>query len=466
MASNPNDKDALRAIYRKRLGFFFKRAVEELFPGRTYHDNFHIQAILYKLVRVLNGHTTRLIINIPPRYYKSTIISVVYVAYRLGLDPTIKIMVVSHSNDLAVELSNLTRDLMQSDFYKWVFPDTRISKSKNTETYFKTTKGGGRFAASVGGSVTGFGADEIIVDDLQNPKDTLSEAKLVKTNEYLRNTLLSRLENKKTGAMIITHQRLHPEDTTGFALEMGNWEHLKLPAIATEIEKIPVGKGIYHKRQPGEALDPEREDTETLKQIEMDLGPLVYAAQWQQEPTPPGGRLFRLEDFQRWTKLPPLHHCQGIVISLDPAVTAAETADYSAITVWLVHGVNYYLIDVWRDKVDFPALEKKCYALNARYKPKLFLIEGSHIGSALRAYAREKSLWHFKTLNPRGDKVERAAAQTSKIAAGRVFLPADTSKFESFEYEIKTFPASKYDDQVDSMVQFLRAMDFRIYGLN
>jgi len=465
MANRPEEKDALQALYRERLGFFFKRAVEELFPGRTYHDNWHVTAILYQLLRVLDGEITRLIVNIPPRYFKSTIISVVYVAYRLGLDPTRKIMVVSHSNDLAVELSILTRDLMQSDLYKWVFPDTIISKSKNTETYFKTEKGGGRFAASIGASVTGFGADEIIVDDLQNPKDILSETKLLKTNEYLRNTLHSRLEDKKDGVMIITHQRLHPEDTTGFALETGDWEHLKLPAIATEVERIEIGPGIYHERQPGEALDPEREDTETLKKIEREVGPLVYSAQWQQEPTPPGGRLFKLEQMMRYDDLPPIHYCQGYVISLDPAVTAAETSDFSAITIWQVYGEWYYLVDVWRDKVEFPDLEAKCYELDAKYRPLLFLIEGSHIGKALRASARKKGMLNFKTLDPRGEKVARAAIQLSKIAAGRVYLPNSAPWLDDFEREVREFPASKYDDQVDSMVQFLLAMDYRIYGL-
>jgi predicted phage terminase large subunit-like protein len=466
MTDITKDKDALRAIYRTRLGYFCQRSVEELFPGRTYNENWHTRAILYQLLEVRKGNTTRLIINVPPRYYKSTIISVVFVAYLLGRDPTKKIMVVSHSNELAVELSNLTRNLMQSSFYRWVFPDTVISDKKNTETLFKTEQGGGRFAASVGGSVTGFGADLIIADDLQNPNDVLSEIKLKKTNEYLRSTLLSRLENKKKGVMILTHQRLHPEDTTGFALEMGEWVHLKLPAIATEVEKILIGRGEYHIRQPGASLDPGREDEETLKKIEREVGPLVYSAQWQQEPTPPGGRLIKLEDFNRYTELPPLHHCQGYVISLDPAVTAAETSDYSAATVWLVHGIKFYLVEVWRDKFDFPDLEKQCHLLEAKYKPKLFVIENSHIGHALMANAQRANKRHFKTLTPKGDKIERAAAQLGKIANGQVYLPADTSKLEDFIYELKTFPGSKYDDQVDSMVQFLRAMDFRIYGLN
>lgn len=219
-----NDSDALFAICRTDFAAYSRKAVEVLFPGRQYNDNWHVRAMAFELMRIREGKSTRLIINVPPRHFKSTIVSVLFVAFVLGIDPTRKIMVVSYAAELAIELQNLTRELMQSDFYRRLFPATRISKSKNTETYFRTSKSGGRFAVTPGGQATGFGADLIICDDILKPEDALSETKRKKANEYLQHTLLSRLEDKKVGAMILVQQRLHPEDTTGFALPTGRMD--------------------------------------------------------------------------------------------------------------------------------------------------------------------------------------------------------------------------------------------------
>lgn len=468
------DKNALAALYRTSPILFYQRAVEELYPGRTYHSAPYVEAIFYQLSRVASGEITRLVINVCPRHYKSTIVSIVMVAYYLGLDPTRKILVVSYAKELAVELHNATRDLMQSDFYKWVFPNTKIRAGKNTEEKFKTTQNGGRMAASLGSSVTGFGADLIICDDLMKPEDALSDKMREKANAYVQHTLLSRLEDKKHGAMILVQQRLHPLDTTGMVQEMGGWQHLKLQAIATTDESIPIGGGKFFKRKAGEALDPKREDLDTLKKIRFEAGEMTFSAQWQQEPVLPGGNLLKLEQFKRYDALPPRHRIDYIAQSWDPAVTAADTSDYSVCTTWAVVGDKYYLIHVFRMKLDFADLEKAVERLVVKYQPRFTVFEGSHGGRALYSKFRDSPYCRvfrggptvFRYLTPKASKVERAAVESVKIEQGRVYLPKQADWLESFETEIVQFPNARYDDQVDSMVQFLLCMDYDIPGVN
>jgi len=468
------DKDALAALYRMNPILFYQRGVEELYPGRIYHSAPYVEAIFRQLARVASGDITRLAINIPPRHFKSTIVSVVMVAYYLGLDPTRKILVVSYSRELAVELHNATRDLMQSNFYKLVFPKTKIRTGKNTEEQFKTTLNGGRMAASLGSAVTGFGADLIICDDLMKPEDALSDKMREKANAYVQNTLLSRLEDKKHDAMILVQQRLHPLDTTGMVQEMGGWQHLKLPAIATTDESIPIGGGKFFNRKAGEALDPEREDLETLKKIRSEVGIMTFSAQWQQEPVLPGGNLLKLEQFKRYDELPPRHRIDYIAQSWDPAVTAADTSDYSVCTTWAVMGDKYYLMHVYRAKLDFADLEKAVERLLNKFNPQHVVFEGSHGGRAL--YSKYRGSSHcrvmrggttvFNYYNPRGTKIERAAVQSVKIEKGQVYLPKQGDWLEAFEREIVQFPNARYDDQVDSMSQFLLSVDCTIPYVN
>ena len=363
---------------------------------------------------------------------------------------------------------------MQSDFYRRVFPGTKIKADKNTGVEFKTTKNGGRRAVSIGGSITGFGRDLIICDDLMKPEDANSDVKRQKANNYLYSTLLPRLEDKKNGALILVQQRLHVEDTTGYVLERGTWDHLSLPAIAVTKEITPVGNGQCFVREPGEPLDPIRENLDTLEGIRSEVGEHVFSAQWQQLPVLPGGNMLKLEQFRRYEELPPLHYFEYLVQSWDPAVTASETSDYSVCTTWAKGGDVYYLVDVFRQKLEYPELRRAVEQHFIKYMPKGVIFEAIHIGAVLCAEFRKTKYckyFHggpivFHALGPKKSKEERAAVQSLKIEQGRVYLPVQAEWLEAFERELLAFPSGRYDDQVDSMVQFLMAMDFRIPGVN
>ena len=232
-----------------------------LVAQRKFLPNWHIDALAYDLEQVRLGGVTRLIVNLPPRSLKSVIASVAFPAFVLGHDPSKRVIVVSHSADLVIKLANEFRMILNSPWYRRVFPATFISRGKNTELEVVTTRNGLRLAVSIGGALTGRGADFIIVDDALKAMDALSNSKREKRfNELFNNTVLTRLDNKRTGAIVVVGQRLHEKDLPGMLQRSGvPWKTLSFPAIAVRDERVQTGKHSYHLRHAGDALHPERE---------------------------------------------------------------------------------------------------------------------------------------------------------------------------------------------------------------
>jgi hypothetical protein len=158
-----NEHTILAAVLRRDLRFFVRKSFQTILPGTPYLPNWHVDAIVYQLMRVQAGDTARLLINMPPRSLKSLCISVAYVAWLLGHDPTRRVIVVSYSNELAAELHRQFRMIIDAPWYRAIFPGMRPAKDSGSELV--TTAGGSRYASSVGGTLTGRGADLIIVDD-------------------------------------------------------------------------------------------------------------------------------------------------------------------------------------------------------------------------------------------------------------------------------------------------------------
>jgi hypothetical protein len=225
-APSYTDKELLDAVLRRDFYAFVQKVFETIVPGATFSQNWSTEAVAYALQKVVRGDATRLIVSIPPRNLKSTCASVALPAFLLGHDPTKKIICVSYSDDLATKFSNDCRAVMRADWYRRIFPRTRIDKAKDTETEVRTTKRGYRLATSVGGTLTGRGGDIIIIDDPIKPQDAQSKAIREKAIQWYENTLLSRLDDKTRGAIVLVMQRLHMEDLAGRLLEKGGFEHL------------------------------------------------------------------------------------------------------------------------------------------------------------------------------------------------------------------------------------------------
>jgi len=286
----------------------------------------------HNLSKVLSGDVKRLIITIPPRHLKSICTSVALPAFVLGHNPTRRIICVSYSQELAVKHANDCRSVMNADWYRRIFPGTRIDPAKNTETEVKTTKQGFRLSTSVGGTLTGRGGNLIIIDDPIKPADAMSEASRERVLDWYRTTLTSRLDDKKNDAIILVMQRLHVGDLAGYLLDRGGWQHLNLPAIAQTDEKIEVAPGQYHTRKVGDLLHPSRESEARLLENKTTMGSATFAAQYQQSPVPPGGNMISWEWF-KWFDLNDFE-VDNIAISWDTAMKPTELADYSVGTVW------------------------------------------------------------------------------------------------------------------------------------
>ena len=236
-----NSYTALNAILRTDFKLFYQRSFAELNPAIDYQDNWHMDAIIHVLNGVISGDIRRLIINMPPRYGKSLATTVALTAYLLGLDPSKRIITACYAHSLAEKLSLECRRLMAAPFYCNAFPDLKIGEGKNAVTHFETTAGGFRYATSLGGAVTGMGADLLIVDDLMKASVLPSENELDSASDFLQGTLFSRLNDKVNGQIVIVSQRLHEDDPPGRLIAKGGWHVLSLPAIAEHDADTPVG---------------------------------------------------------------------------------------------------------------------------------------------------------------------------------------------------------------------------------
>lgn len=259
MSTSP-DLRLLQAILRSDFAAFVHKVFATLAPGQKFIPAWHIKAIAHQLERVWRGDLKRLIINLPPRSLKSIMASVALPAFMLGLDTSRRIICVSYSAPLAKKHSNDFRAVLGSAWYRSTFPTTRIGPYKNSETEIELTARGFRLATSVGGTLTGRGGDILIIDDPLKPDDALSETKRTAANLWFTNTLLSRLDDKRSGAIVILMQRVHLDDLCGHVLALSDeWEVLCLPAIAEHDAEIPIGGGRFHARRAGEVLSPKRE---------------------------------------------------------------------------------------------------------------------------------------------------------------------------------------------------------------
>ncbi len=288
-----NEITALSALVRTDFFYFVWKCFNTIVQEAQFVANWHIKAVAHELMRAQRGETTRLIINQPPRSLKSICVSVAFVAWLLGHDPRRRIIVVSYSNELAAELHRQFRMVIESEWYKQAFPMMRLAKDAGLEAV--TTVGGGRYATSVEGTLTGRGANLIIIDDPQKADEAQSEKARAQVLNWFRGTLLSRLDDKRFGQIILVMQRLHQDDLSGDLLVTGDWCHLNLPAVALEDRTIQIGDNKFIRWLRGEPLQPEREGLEVLDRIKRTIGSQKYSAQFLQQPVPEGGNAIQSE---------------------------------------------------------------------------------------------------------------------------------------------------------------------------
>jgi predicted phage terminase large subunit-like protein len=380
--------------------------------------------------------------------------SVAFPAFVLGHDPTKRFIVVSYNANLAHKLGSHFRTILQSSWYQDIFYDTRISRLKNTQAEVVTTRHGSRFATSVGGTLTGRGGDFVIVDDPLKPREAYSD-KRESVNDWFDNTAYSRLDNKLTGVIIVAMQRLHVNDLSGKLLRSSDeWTVLNLPAIAEKDEQIQIGNQLYHFRQAGDLLQPEREPMEVLNCIRAQIPPDVFAAQFQQNPIAPDGNMIKRHWVRRYETLPDRTPSIHVLQSWDTASKEGEQNAFSVCTTLYVQEGKYYLVDVLRDRFDYPTLKDRAIAHARLHNPTTILVEDTGVGTALVSELRNCAFTVI-AVQPEHNKQTRMSVQSTKFASGQVLFPNEAPWLQDFEAELFAFPGSQFDDQIDSVSQAL-----------
>lgn len=449
------DPQVFAAILRTDLTAFVEKVFHTIAPGDDYIHNWHIEAITHELQRCRDGGTTRLLITQPPRSLKSICTSIAFVAWALGHDPSLRFICVSYSQDLARDLATQFRRVVTSDWYRALFPNMRLKRDSDTECV--TTRGGGRIATSIGGTLTGRGADIIIIDDPLKAEDAQSDATRRRVLEWYTGALTTRLNDKRTGVIILVMQRLHEDDLAGHLIAIGGWRHLDLPAIALCDEHIEIAPGTFHNRREGEPLQLEREPLHVLHKIRHDLGPRTFSAQYQQRPIPLEGNLIKRDWFGTYDHAPTEAPFQ-VIQSWDIATSTRDTADYSVCVTVLVKQGTYYVLDVWRGRKAYPELKKFVVTHAKRFDANTVLIEkagpGEHL---LQEYRRSPTPGFPKPIGiaPEAHKAVRMEAASAVVERGDVCLPTSAPWLEEFLHELLAFPNGRHDDQVDAFSQVI-----------
>jgi predicted phage terminase large subunit-like protein len=254
-------------------------------------------------------------------------------------------------------------------------------------------------------------------------------------------------------------QRLHEDDLAGYLLEAGGWEHLDLPAVATQDVTLPLGRGWLYQRLTGEVLHAARESQLVLDRIKAEIGSLQFSAQYQQRPIPVEGNIIKRDWYPRYDKPPALGSSDHIVQSWDTAMMTGDSNDYSVCTTWQIVKKDYYLLHVWRGRQQYPDLRRTVAGLAARFSASTILMENAGSGIAMLQDLQRDTPDRMPRpigIKPEGSKADRMVAQSFKIEAGQVHLPREAEWLDAYLLELLAFPQGKHDDQVDSTSQFLK----------
>lgn len=451
-----DQRAGMNALTRGSFLFFLMRCFPFISGGQQLVPNWHLSAMAYELERVRLGRSTRLLVNMPPRNLKSITISIAWVAWMLGLDPTRNFVCVSYSNELSGKLARDCLSIMQSDWYREVFPGTVISGRRKAMD-FETTRNGGRLATSITGTLTGRGGDVIVMDDVIKPDEADSEVIRENVNEWYRSTLASRLNDKKSGAIIGVMQRLHQFDLPGMLLENGGWNHLCLPAVAEVDERIRLLGGKFHLRRAGEALHPAHESLEALERIRHEMGSHRYAGQYLQKPIPADGNWIKAIWLRYYGAS--LDTRDGYIIqSWDTANKTGPNCAYSCCITALVRRNDIYILDVLRERMEIHDLRNRTIGLAREYGARDLLIEDMASGQQLIQELRRISPSGVPVAIPEKattDKESRVRGIAAMIEAGQLHLPHDAPWVPDFKSELLGFPQTRYRDQVDALSQLL-----------
>jgi|SRR5665647_709733 len=455
---------------KRRLHHFFRLfAWPVLQPATPFQDNWHIHAICEHLEAVKLGQIRKLLINMPFRMLKSSLVSQAFPAWDWITNPSRQYLTASYATDVAVRDAVDTRRIIESPRYQVAYGTRfKMTTDQNVKSRYENDKRGTRIVTSTDAAGTGFGGDVRIVDDPVSAKNADSALALASSIEWWKGTMATRANDPTTGAAIVVHQRLNPNDLTGYLLaEEEGWEHLVLPFRYDKALRKTTSIGFQDPRTiEGELIHPTRVPEASAQELEKTLGTYHRAAQLQQNPEPRGGIIFNRNHWKFWKVLPELDE---IVISVDCTFKDLETSDFVAIQAWGNKGANDYLLKRTKQRLNFAATVVAVRAMKALYPHAVaILIEDKANGSAV-IETLSSEISGIIAINPEGGKTARAYAMQPSQEAGNVWLPDPgiDPDIETFLHEVSGFPTLPHDDEVDGMTQYCnwRRVRSKSFGL-
>jgi predicted phage terminase large subunit-like protein len=421
----------------------------------VYSNPQHQILLADKLEAVERGEIKRLMVFMPPRHLKSETCSIRFPAWCLGRNPQRQIIGCSYAEDLAYTFSYAVRETIESNKYQKLWP-LKLDKSGAVRWQLegKDNKRDSYIAAGVGGGITGEGADILIIDDpVKNSEEAESLVYRDKVYQWYGTTARTRLQ--PGGVVILIMTRWHQDDLAGRLLadakrdpEADQWEVLHFKAINSQ----------------DEALWPDKYSITDLKQTRATIGSRSFTALYQGEPSTAEGNIFKREWWKYYKELP---NFKRIIHSWDTAFKAKTENDYSVNTVWGEAQNGYYLLYVWRQKVEYPELKRAAISINDKHHAHAIYIEDKASGQSLVQELSRETRLPLIPVKVDSDKVARAYAVTPLIEAGRVYLPESAPWLHDYVEELSSFPNGEHDDQVDSTTQALNKLSNKtLYGFD
>lgn len=433
--------------------------IKKVMPSYKFYK-FHA-TVIEQLQRVIDGKCNRLILQVPPRHGKSLLASQLLPAAYLLAHPDRYVGISSYSAELAEGFSRKARGYFKDG-------GGLLNESSKAVNAWGTEGGGGLWAAGVGGAVTGRSGHLLIIDDpVKNREDAESARMMDKLNDWYTSTLYTRLE-PHVGAIVVIQTRWSENDMIGQLLEnehnvsekgRENWTIVDLPALYEDAgDRPPLPPHCPTiadwRESVGEALCPQRYDTDALERIREAVGSRDFASLYQQRPAPEGGNMFSPDWWQFYDWDTPLPTFQRVILSVDCTFTDAKKSDYVVGTVVGQAGSQFYVLDLVREKLDVVGTMAMIARLYKRHNLSGTVIELAASGFAVYQMMQKK-VPGLIGVRPDKSKESRAAGIVPMVEAGNVYLPASTPWLDAFLNEFALFPASKNDDMVDSLTMAL-----------
>jgi predicted phage terminase large subunit-like protein len=441
---------------------FCKRMMPDFIVGK------HHRILADMLMDIEKGVKDRACVNIPPRHGKSQLVSIFFPAWYLGRNPDKKVMMVSHTTDLAVDFGRKVRNLLGLQDYKDIFPNVSLATDSKSAGRWNTNMGGEYYACGVGSALAGRGAHLLLVDDPHSEQDVINGNFSVFEKTYEWFTFGARTRLMPGGSIAIIQTRWHMDDLTGRVVKdmaqnekSDQYDVVEFPAVI-EVEDKESGKTIH------KALWPEFFGLDALERTKASMPLFQWNAQYQQEPTAEEAAIVKREWWQRWEQEKP-PTCEYIIMSLDSAAEKHNRADYTALTTWGVFlneetdAYNIILLNSIKERLEFPELKELAMEQYKIWEPDAFIVEKKSSGVALYQEMRRMGLivQEYTPHRGSGDKLARLNSVSDIVASGLVWVP-QTRWAEEVVEEIAGFPFMSNDDLVDSTVMAL--MRFRQGG--